>query len=90
MFSPASQQALVQGSIDQYAAGSTVMSQIMAAPMTNVSGTYSMFFEYCQPKSGNPAGVFQTHHGLVGNAGYWNVHLEYVCVCMSLLGLLTE
>lgn len=48
----------------------------MAAPTTNVSGTYSMYFEYCQPKSGQPAGIFQTHHGLVGNAGYWNVQLE--------------
>jgi hypothetical protein len=76
--SPANQQALVQGSIDQYAAGSTVMAQIGAAPATDVSGTYSMWFEYCQPKSGNPAGVFQTHHGLVGNAGYWNVQLESV------------
>ena len=37
-----------------------------------------MYFEYCQPKTGTPDGVFQTHHGLVGNAGYWNVQLEYV------------
>ena len=68
----------MQGSIDQYMAGSTVMDQIMAAPPLNVSGTYSMYFEYCQPKSGSPKGVFQTHHGLVGNAGYWNVLLESV------------
>ena len=54
------------------------MAQIAAAPTTNVSGTYNMYFEYCQPKSGKPDGVFQTHHGLVGNAGYWNVQLEYV------------
>ena len=54
------------------------MAQIAAAPTTNVSGTYNMYFEYCQPKSGQPDGVFQTHHGLVGNAGYWNVQLEYV------------
>jgi hypothetical protein len=76
------QQALVQGSIDQYAAGSEVMAQISAAPPTDVSGTYSMWFEYCQPKSGNPAGVFQTHHGIVGNAGYWNVQLEYVLLLL--------
>jgi hypothetical protein len=54
------------------------MAQIAAAPTTDVSGTYNMYFEYCQPKSGKPDGVFQTHHGLVGNAGYWNVQLEYV------------
>jgi hypothetical protein len=77
--SPANQQALVQSAyIDANAAGSTVMAQIAAAPTTNVSGTYNMYFEYCQPKSGKPDGVFQTHHGLVGNAGYWNVQLEYV------------
>jgi len=64
--------------IDANAAGSTAMAQVAAAPTTNVSGTYNMYFEYCQPKTGNPDGVFQTHHGLVGNAGYWNVQLEYV------------
>jgi len=56
------------------------MAQVAAAPTANVSGTYNMYFEYCQPKTGNPDGVFQTHHGLVGNAGYWNVQLEYVCL----------
>lgn len=69
---PPNQQALVQASIDQYAAGSTVMQQIMAAPSRNVAGTYLMWFQYCAPASGQPKGLFQTHHGLVGNAGYWN------------------
>jgi len=52
------------------------MADIMAAPKRNVSGTQSIYFEYCQPKTGTPAGVFQTHHGLVGNAAYWNVKVE--------------
>jgi len=77
--SPVNQQALVQSAyIDTNAAGSTAMAQVAAAPTTNVSGTYNMYFEYCQPKTGTPDGVFQTHHGLVGNAGYWNVQLESV------------
>ena len=54
------------------------MAQIGAAPTINASGTYNMYFEYCQPKSGKSDGVFQTHHGLIGNAGYWNVQLEHV------------
>lgn len=77
--SPVNQQALVQSAyIDANAAGSTAMAQVAAGPTTNVSGTYNMYFEYCQPKTGTPDGVFQTHHGLVGNAGYWNVQLESV------------
>jgi hypothetical protein len=54
------------------------MAQIAAAPKIDVKGTYSLYFEYCQPKTGTPAGVFQTVHGLVGNAAYWNVKVEYV------------
>ena len=67
---------LVQANIDEFAAGSTVMAQIASAPPLNISGTYSLHFEYCQPKSGTPKGVFQTHHGIVGNAAYWNVQVE--------------
>lgn len=79
--SPANQQVLVQSTIDQYKAGSTIMQQINAAKNITVNGTYSMYFEFCQPKNGgNITGVFQTHHGLVGNAGYWNVNLEWVVV----------
>lgn len=73
---PPSQEALVQAQIDQLAPGSTVMQEIMAAPALNASGTYSLWFEYCQPKNGQAKGVFQTHHGLVGNAGYWNAQLN--------------
>jgi len=64
--------------IDQYAAGSRVMQDIMNAPAIEVSGTYSLYFEYCEPKSGSPKGIFQTHHGIVGNAAYWNVQLGWV------------
>ena len=74
--SPASQQAWVQAKIDQVKAGSTVNAQIMAAPTQTQSGTYSMYFEYCEPKNGDKKGVFQTHHGIVGNAAYWNVIVE--------------
>ncbi|KAL7424689.1 hypothetical protein Q5752_000373 [Cryptotrichosporon argae] len=73
---PATQQALVQSSLDQFAAGSTVAARLAAAPSTSVSGAYALFFEYCAPASGNVTGVFQTHHGLVGTAGYWNVLLD--------------
>ncbi|OCF57861.1 hypothetical protein L486_03882 [Kwoniella mangroviensis CBS 10435] len=75
---PANQQALVESSIQTFAAGSTVMQQIMNATKIPVKGTYNMWFEYCEPKNnnGNIPGIFQTHHGLVGNAGYWNVQLD--------------
>ncbi|WRT65743.1 uncharacterized protein IL334_002691 [Kwoniella shivajii] len=73
---PANQQALVESSIEQFAAGSTVMQQIMAAPKIPVNGSYNLWFEYCEPKNGNATGIFQTHHGIVGNAGYWNVQLD--------------
>ncbi|KAK6907398.1 hypothetical protein I203_101392 [Kwoniella mangroviensis CBS 8507] len=75
---PANQQALVESSIQTFAAGSTVMQQIMNATKIPVKGTYNMWFEYCEPKNnnGNVPGIFQTHHGLVGNAGYWNVQLD--------------
>jgi len=73
---PANQQVLVESLISQYRAGSTVMAQIAAAPKISVKGSYNLYFEYCQPKSGSPKGVFQTHHGLVGNAAYWNVKLD--------------
>ena len=76
--SPASQQVLVQSEIDMFAAGSMVMEEIMMAPTIEESGTYSLYFEYCEPKKGTPKGIYQTHHGLVGNAGYWNVKIEYV------------
>ena len=66
----------MQSEIDMVAAGSTVMQDIMNAPKRNVSGTYQLWFEYCEPKSGKPEKIFQTHHGIVGNAGYWNVQLE--------------
>jgi hypothetical protein len=66
----------VQAQIDQAKAGSTVMADIMAAPKQTQSGTYSMYFEYCEPKNGQKKGVFQTHHGIVGNAAYWNVLVE--------------
>jgi hypothetical protein len=75
---PANQTVLAQASIESFQAGSTVMAQIAAAPKIDVKGTYSLYFEYCQPKTGTPAGVFQTVHGLVGNAAYWNVKVEYV------------
>ncbi|WVR03773.1 hypothetical protein IAU60_000768 [Kwoniella sp. DSM 27419] len=73
---PPNQQVLVESSIRQFAAGSDVMAQIQAADKIPVNGTYSLWFEYCEPKNGNATGVFQTIHGLVGNAGYWNVHLD--------------
>ncbi|WVW80194.1 hypothetical protein I302_102171 [Kwoniella bestiolae CBS 10118] len=73
---PPNQQVLVESSIQQFAAGSTVMQQIMNATKIPVNGTYNLFFEYCEPKNGNISGIFQTHHGLVGNAGYWNVQLD--------------
>ncbi|WWC60351.1 uncharacterized protein I303_102922 [Kwoniella dejecticola CBS 10117] len=75
---PASQQVLVEASIQQFAAGSEVMAQIMNATKIPVSGSYSLWFEYCEPinSNGNVTGIFQTHHGLVGNAGYWNVQLD--------------
>ncbi|WWC68591.1 uncharacterized protein I206_102521 [Kwoniella pini CBS 10737] len=73
---PPNQQVLVESSIQQFAAGSMVMNQIMNATKIQVSGSYSLWFEYCEPKSGNSTGLFQTHHGLVGNAGYWNVQLD--------------
>lgn len=71
--SPANQQAWVQANIDKNAAGSTIMQQISEAPSQHQSGTYPMYFEYCEPKNGDKKGVFQTHHGIVGNAAYWNV-----------------
>ncbi|OCF31655.1 hypothetical protein I316_06660 [Kwoniella heveanensis BCC8398] len=76
---PPNQQVLTQASIDQFAAGSTVMQQIGNATKIPVNGTYSIYFEYCEPKNGqssNSSKIFQTHHGLVGNAGYWNVQLD--------------
>ncbi|WVQ64984.1 uncharacterized protein L199_003154 [Kwoniella botswanensis] len=75
---PANQQVLVESSIQTFAAGSTAMQQIMNANKIPVNGTYNMWFEYCEPKNnnGNISGIFQTHHGLVGNAGYWNVQLD--------------
>ncbi|ORY29832.1 Alpha/Beta hydrolase protein [Naematelia encephala] len=73
---PSSQQVLVESTIEQFAAGSTVQAQIATAHNTSVSGTYSLYFEYCEPKTATPAGIFQTHHGLVGNAAYWNVQLD--------------
>lgn len=73
---PANQQVLVESSISQFRAGSNVAAMLAAAPMRNVSGTYSMWFEYCAPTNGAPRGIFQAHHGLVGNAGYWNVRLD--------------
>lgn len=69
---------MVQAEVDSYAAGSTVAAQIAAAPLRNVSGTYSLYFEYCEPKTGTPSKIFQTHHGLVGNAAYWNVLIDGV------------
>ena len=74
--SPTNQQVLVQSEVDEFAAGSTVMKQIMEAPKIDVSGNYEFYFEYCEPVDGNVKGVFQTHHGIVANAGYWNVELE--------------
>ncbi len=59
------------------------MEQIMTAPPIDVSGTYSLYFEYCEPISGNINGIFQTHHGLVGNAAYWNVLVEWVVSRLS-------
>ncbi|WVQ93484.1 hypothetical protein IAU59_000558 [Kwoniella sp. CBS 9459] len=76
---PPNQQVLTESSIQQFAAGSTVMQQISNATKIPVNGTYSIYFEYCEPKNGqtaNSSKIFQTHHGLVGNAGYWNVQLD--------------
>ncbi|KAK8861622.1 hypothetical protein IAR55_002445 [Kwoniella newhampshirensis] len=73
---PANQQVLVQSTVDQFTVGSTIMAQISNASKIDVEGTYSLWFEYCEPKQGAPKGIFQTHHGLVGNAGYWNVLLD--------------
>lgn len=60
---PANQQVLVESSISQFRAGSNVAAMLAAAPMRNVSGTYSMWFEYCAPTNGAPRGIFQAHHG---------------------------
>ncbi|KAK6907414.1 hypothetical protein I203_101408 [Kwoniella mangroviensis CBS 8507] len=70
------QQALTEPIISYFAAGSTLPSQIFAAPTLEVKETYQLWFEHCRPKSGLVKGVYQTHHGLVGNAGYWNVQGE--------------
>ena len=74
----------MQSEVNTYAAGSTVMEQIMNAPSVEASGTYSLYFEYCAPSSGTPKGIFQTHHGIVGNAAYWNAQIEWVVHPLSL------
>ena len=74
--SPANQQVLVESEIMMSEAGNTIMQQIAAAPKISTQGTYSLYFEYCEPSSGNPKGIFQTHHGIVGNAAYWNVQID--------------
>ena len=56
--------------------GSSVPGRIAQAPKQNVSGTYSMYFEYCTPKDGTPKGVFEAIHGVVGNGAYWNAQIE--------------
>lgn len=73
---PANQQAFVQANIELEMAGSTVMEQIMMANKTMVNGSYPMYFEYCEPLTGKPDKVFQTIHGIVGNAAYWNVVID--------------
>ncbi|WWC87941.1 uncharacterized protein L201_002841 [Kwoniella dendrophila CBS 6074] len=73
---PANQQVLNEASIQQFAAGSQVMQKINNATKIPVNGTYNLWFEYCEPKNGNATGIFQTHHGIVGNAGYWNFQLD--------------
>ncbi len=67
-------QVLVQILIDSYAVGSTVLTEVLEGPA--VDGTYSLYFKYFEPTSGNPTRIFQTHHGLVSNAAYWNVQLD--------------
>jgi hypothetical protein len=74
--SPPNQQALNQGVIDFLAPGSNVTNAINAAQPLSVKGSYSLYFEYCQPKSGSPAGVFHAIHGLAATGGYWNVKIE--------------
>ncbi|OCF31662.1 hypothetical protein I317_02777 [Kwoniella heveanensis CBS 569] len=73
---PENQQVLVERRIQQYVAGSTINDQILAADHVHVEGTYSLYFEYCWPKEGDIKGLFQTHHGLVSNAGYWNLKID--------------
>lgn len=62
--------------IQIYTAGTDLFERLAAAPFVNVSGTYSMHFEYCTPASGEIKGLFQAHHGLIGTGGYWNVHVD--------------
>ncbi|WWC96901.1 hypothetical protein V866_003776 [Kwoniella sp. B9012] len=73
---PENQQALTEQIISYFAAGSTLPSQTFAAPTIEVKERYQLWFEYCQPRSGKPEGIDQTHHGLVGYAGYWNVQAD--------------
>lgn len=68
----------MQSEVDLYAVGSQSLTELSAAVPLKVSESFPMWFEYCVPKSGTPKAIFQTHHGLLGNAGYWNVNLEYV------------
>ncbi|WVQ64968.1 uncharacterized protein L199_003138 [Kwoniella botswanensis] len=73
---PENQQALTEQIISFFAAGSTLPFQIFTAPTIEVKGSYQLWFEYCRPKSGVVKGIYQAHHGLVGNAGYWNVQAD--------------
>ncbi|WVF65825.1 hypothetical protein IAT40_000562 [Kwoniella sp. CBS 6097] len=73
---PENQQALVERRIQLSAAGSTINEQIFTAPHVHVEGTHSLYFEYCAPSAGEIKGLFQTHHGLVSNSGYWNLNID--------------
>ena len=68
--------AFVQSSIDLYTSGNTLMEMLAMAPPLLVSDNYTMWFEYCVPANGTAKGIFQTIHGVNGNAGYWNAIVE--------------
>lgn len=42
----------------------------------HVEGTYRVFFQYCQPKTGFPKGLIQTHHGGVATHEYWSLQID--------------
>ena len=55
---------------------STLTHQVLAAPKANVSGTYSFYMEYCQPKVGAVKGIYQGVHGNAANAAYWDPKVD--------------
>ncbi|WVW80210.1 hypothetical protein I302_102187 [Kwoniella bestiolae CBS 10118] len=73
---PENQQALNELFLSTYAVGSTITQRISSAPHIEVKEAYSIYFEYCEPSGTTPKGIYQTHHGLVATADYWNVQVD--------------